>query len=174
MQEAYSDYAAFFYNGYGGKEIAVLWKPSAFDAKEFKVNEVNACSFDEATQQVQCQKEVLIEDFKFILKHYFLRIDKPDVVLTASRLTESKQRYFDKPKKTKPNKKPKRILNSSLPKTNKKSKNRQKQKHSKPELDKLKTSNPKQTIKLQKALKQNNVLNSKKSKQTKLKNQQKA
>lgn len=37
-QEAYDDFALFFYDQYGGDTIAVLWKPSVRIPKEFKVN----------------------------------------------------------------------------------------------------------------------------------------
>jgi hypothetical protein len=34
----YKDFALFFYDKYGGKYIAVLWKPTAFTPKDFKVS----------------------------------------------------------------------------------------------------------------------------------------
>lgn len=38
-QEIYGDFALFFYDKYGGKYIAVLWKPTAFTPKDFKVSD---------------------------------------------------------------------------------------------------------------------------------------
>lgn len=38
LQAMYKDFALFFYDKYGGKYIAVLWKPTAFTAKDFKVS----------------------------------------------------------------------------------------------------------------------------------------
>uniref|UniRef100_A0A1I8NBL1 Nucleolar protein 6 n=1 Tax=Musca domestica TaxID=7370 RepID=A0A1I8NBL1_MUSDO len=105
LREAYSEFAAFFYNPCGGKEIAIVWKPDAFESKEFKVNEVNGCSFVATgdVKRVQAKKEILIEDFKFILKDYYLRIGSVDSVRKASvskstefynALRKEKLRYF--------------------------------------------------------------------------------
>ncbi|KNC25568.1 hypothetical protein FF38_12937 [Lucilia cuprina] len=80
LREAYSDFAAFFYNPCGGKEIAIIWKPTAFNAKEFKVNDVNGCSLTSDHKRVQAKKEVLIEDFKFILKDFYLRMGSLEFV----------------------------------------------------------------------------------------------
>lgn len=84
-QEAYSDYAAFFYNPCGGKEIAVVWKPNAFEAKDFKVNEVNGCSITADQKKVQAKKDCFVEDFKFILKDYYMRIGPVEVIKKAER-----------------------------------------------------------------------------------------
>lgn len=86
LREAYSDFAAFFYNPHGGKEIALIWKPDISNERDFKVNEVNGCALSsENSGKVFVKKEILIEDFKFILKDMYLRIGKVNEVLTASR-----------------------------------------------------------------------------------------
>ncbi|XP_065363227.1 nucleolar protein 6 [Calliphora vicina] len=105
LREAYSEFAAFFYNPCGGKEIAVIWKPSAFNAKEFKVNDVTACSLTADHKRVQAKKEVLIEDFKFILKDFYLRMGSLEFVRQANnntpqKTTGNKARYFGANDKT--------------------------------------------------------------------------
>lgn len=40
FQDNYSDYALFFHDTFGGKTIGVLFKPSAFEKYDFKVNEI--------------------------------------------------------------------------------------------------------------------------------------
>lgn len=88
QQEAYSEFAAFFYNPHGGKEIAVIWKPDISIERDFKVNEMNGCALSsENSSKVFVKKEILIEDLKFILKDMYLRIGTVDEVLTASRST---------------------------------------------------------------------------------------
>lgn len=50
------------------------------------MNEVNGCALSsENSGKVFVKKEILIEDFKFILKDMYLRIGKVNEVLTASR-----------------------------------------------------------------------------------------
>ncbi|XP_026470159.1 nucleolar protein 6-like, partial [Ctenocephalides felis] len=39
--ESYDEFALFFHDTYGGDFIAVLWKPQAFEKKEFKVSHLN-------------------------------------------------------------------------------------------------------------------------------------
>lgn len=99
LRDAYADFAAFFYNPCGGKEIAVVWKPTAFDAKEFKVNDVYGCSLAADRKRIQAKKEVFIEDFKFILKDFLLRIGSLDAIQQANEKTStesinSNKRYF--------------------------------------------------------------------------------
>lgn len=84
FQEAYSDYAAFFYNPCGGKEIAVVWKPQAFETKDFKVNDVNGCTLSGDQKRLQAKKECLVEDFKFILKDFYLRIGSVESIKQAT------------------------------------------------------------------------------------------
>ncbi|XP_037956173.1 nucleolar protein 6 isoform X2 [Teleopsis dalmanni] len=100
LREGYSDFAAFFYNPNGGKEIGIVWKPdSVFEEREFKINEVNGCALsDTLANKIQCKKEILVEDFKFILKDFSIRIDSAQEVFKASRITTvvEKERYFKK------------------------------------------------------------------------------
>ncbi|XP_011199352.2 nucleolar protein 6 [Bactrocera dorsalis] len=88
LRDAYSDFAAFFYNPHGGKEIALIWKPDISKERDFKVNEMNGCALSsENSGKVFVKKEILMEDLKFILKDMYLRIGTVDEVLTASRTT---------------------------------------------------------------------------------------
>lgn len=132
-QDAYSDFAAFFYNPCGGKEIAVIWKPTAFDAKEFKVNDVSGCSLTADKKRIQAKKDVLIEDFKFILKDFYLRMGSVESIKQANQKTSSasdvpnkigNKRYFAsnaKEEQPKPFvKKPKTDFNKKLSKPFKK------------------------------------------------------
>ncbi|KAM7363177.1 nucleolar protein 6 Mat89Ba [Cochliomyia hominivorax] len=88
LREAYSDFAAFFYNPCGGKEIAVIWNPNAFKVKEFKVNDVNGCSLTSDHKYLQAKREVLIEDFKFILKDFYLRMGSVEFIREANKNQE--------------------------------------------------------------------------------------
>ncbi|XP_054735625.1 nucleolar protein 6 [Anastrepha obliqua] len=91
LREAYSDFAAFFYNPHGGKEIALIWKPDIANERDFKVNEMNGYALSHKNgQKVVVRKEILVEDFKFILKELYLRIGTVDEVLTASATADKK------------------------------------------------------------------------------------
>uniref|UniRef100_A0A1A9ZDS7 Nucleolar protein 6 n=1 Tax=Glossina pallidipes TaxID=7398 RepID=A0A1A9ZDS7_GLOPL len=98
LRQAYSDYAAFFDNPCGGKEFAVVWKPAIFENKDFKVIDVQACSLTTDGKRKQINKDVLIEDFKFILKDFYLRVGSVKSAREASCISFTKpttKRYFD-------------------------------------------------------------------------------
>ncbi|XP_013102162.2 nucleolar protein 6 [Stomoxys calcitrans] len=106
LREAYGEFAAFFYNPCGGKEIALVWKPYAFEAKDFKVNDVNGCCLMPDHKKIQAKKENLTEDFKFILKDFYLRLGTVEAVKKASEKKpieilpkgNESQRYFSRNK----------------------------------------------------------------------------
>ena len=82
----------------------MVWKPSAFEAKDFKVNDVNGCSLTADRKRIQAKREVLIEDFKFILKDYYLRLGSVESVKAANENQNklngnisNAKRYFTKP-----------------------------------------------------------------------------
>lgn len=82
----------------------MIWKPSAFEAKDFKVNDVNGCSLIADRKRIQAKREVLIEDFKFILKDYYLRLGSVESVRAANENQtklngniSNAKRYFTKP-----------------------------------------------------------------------------
>ncbi|XP_061172085.1 nucleolar protein 6-like isoform X1 [Saccostrea echinata] len=71
LKEMYGDFALFFYDKYGGKYIAVLWKPTAFTPKDFKVShlagrrvETTRSGAREIT--VVPNKEAIIDDFRIL------------------------------------------------------------------------------------------------------------
>ncbi|XP_017004505.2 nucleolar protein 6 [Drosophila takahashii] len=95
LRSAYSDFAAFFYNPHGGKEIAIMWRPpSEFAPKPFKVTELQGCSPCD-NGKVQVLKETLLEDFKFLLKDFYLRIATPEELKREQREHQQPKRYFN-------------------------------------------------------------------------------
>ncbi|KAH8417147.1 hypothetical protein KR222_004756, partial [Zaprionus bogoriensis] len=96
LRSAYSDYAAFFYNPHGGKEVAIIWRPAEqFAPKPFKVNELQACSPCSSAGKVQVQRDTLLEDFKLLLKDFFLRICTPEEFKREQRQHNKPKRYFN-------------------------------------------------------------------------------
>lgn len=71
LEASYSEYALFFHDIFGGGSIGVVWKPQAFEAKDFKVTHVNGRKLvdnSKASPQLIVNKEALIEDF-YVLGH---------------------------------------------------------------------------------------------------------
>ncbi|KAH8326221.1 hypothetical protein KR067_003582, partial [Drosophila pandora] len=98
LRSAYSDFAAFFYNPHGGKELAIMWRPpSEFAPKPFKVNEVQACT-PCGNGKVQVNRETLLEDFKLLLKDFYLRIATPEELRREQREHQQPKRYFNNEK----------------------------------------------------------------------------
>ncbi|KAH8288604.1 hypothetical protein KR054_006082, partial [Drosophila jambulina] len=97
LQSAYSDFAAFFYNPHGGKELAIVWRPpTEFAPKPFKVTEVQGCS-PCGNGKVQVLRETLLEDFKLLLKDFYLRISTPEELKREQREHQQPRRYFNQP-----------------------------------------------------------------------------
>ncbi|EDV49121.2 nucleolar protein 6 [Drosophila erecta] len=95
LRSAYSDFAAFFYNPHGGKELAIVWRPPTdFAAKPFKVTELNACR-PCGNRRVQVSKETLLEEFKLLLKDFYLRIATPEELKREQREHQQPKRYFN-------------------------------------------------------------------------------
>lgn len=88
-----------------------MWRPAAeFAPKPFKVNELQACTPCSGGSKVQVQRDTLLEDFKFLLKDYYLRICTPEQLKLEQRALSKPKRYFnakideadiDKPKRKK-------------------------------------------------------------------------
>ncbi|XP_030374020.1 nucleolar protein 6 [Scaptodrosophila lebanonensis] len=94
LRSAYADYAAFFYNPYGGKELAIIWKPDeVFAPKPFKVNELQACTPIGDTGKVNVLRETLVADFKFLLKDFYLRVYTMNELKVEQK--QSYKRYFN-------------------------------------------------------------------------------
>ena len=66
VRETFDDFALFFYNPIGGTTIALLWKPSVNETKEFSETNVNGCKVEKGRLQVNV--EVLISDLQIIGK----------------------------------------------------------------------------------------------------------
>ncbi|XP_070599757.1 nucleolar protein 6 isoform X2 [Erythrolamprus reginae] len=68
LREAFSDFALFFYDKYGGDVIGVLWKPSAFEPQPFKVSNIKGRMISGAGSQpmVVPNVEAVLEDFKIL------------------------------------------------------------------------------------------------------------
>ncbi|XP_034112362.1 nucleolar protein 6 isoform X2 [Drosophila albomicans] len=124
LRAAYSEHAAFFFNPHGGKELAIIWRPAnEFAPKPFKVNELQACTpcFG---GKVQVDRDTLIEDFKLLLKDFYLRVTTPEQLKRGQREHSKPKRYFNevngKPSKKKkkvqiqPKSSRKRLLKSKL------------------------------------------------------------
>ncbi|XP_067320780.1 nucleolar protein 6 isoform X2 [Anolis sagrei] len=68
LREAFSEFALFFYDKYGGEVIGVLWKPSAFEPQPFKVSNMrgrmmSSISTDPMTVP---NVEAILEDFEVL------------------------------------------------------------------------------------------------------------
>lgn len=65
LEAAYSEYALFFHDIYGGSVIGVVWKPSALEPKEFKVAHLFGRKLQgkNSNQSLVLNQEALIEDF---------------------------------------------------------------------------------------------------------------
>ncbi|KAH8295120.1 hypothetical protein KR018_007548, partial [Drosophila ironensis] len=99
LRSAYSDFAAFFYNPHGGKEVAIMWRPSSeFAPKPFKVNEVQSCTPCD-NEKVQVLKETLVEDFKLLLKDFYLRIVTPEELIRQQKEHLAPKRNLNSNKK---------------------------------------------------------------------------
>lgn len=75
-----------------------MWRPpSEFTPKPFKVNEVQACT-PCSHDKVQVHRETLLEDFKLLLKDFYLRIATPEELKREQREHTQPKRYFNNPK----------------------------------------------------------------------------
>lgn len=71
LKEIYGDFALFFYDKYGGKYIAVLWKPTAFTPKDFKVShlagrKVKTMESGDKDVTVVPNLEAIVDDFRIL------------------------------------------------------------------------------------------------------------
>ncbi len=66
LKDAYGDFAMFFHDTFGGTEIYVLWKPKAFESRDFKVSQVNGRMPDINNKKLSTNVEAIIEDFSII------------------------------------------------------------------------------------------------------------
>ncbi|XP_060804531.1 nucleolar protein 6 [Amyelois transitella] len=68
LRHAYSEFALFFHDSYGGEVVAVLWKPDIDEFKEFQVLNANALTpiTVKGETKYKINKQALIEDFKIL------------------------------------------------------------------------------------------------------------
>ncbi|CRK89406.1 CLUMA_CG003156, isoform A [Clunio marinus] len=64
VREAYDDFAVFFYNPIGGSKIAMLWKPSVHETREFSASQVNGCKL--VNGRLRVNVEAIIKDIEII------------------------------------------------------------------------------------------------------------
>jgi U3 small nucleolar RNA-associated protein 22 len=80
LRESYSEFALFFYDAFGATDIYVLWKPKAFEPKEFKIVNINGRTLDSSGKKLIPNIEAIVEDFKIIghelVKNVTIRADK--------------------------------------------------------------------------------------------------
>lgn len=77
--------------------MAIIWRPAAeFAPKPFKVNELQACTpCSGSGAKVQVQRDTLLEDFKLLLKDFYLRICTPEQLKLEQRAHSKPKRYFN-------------------------------------------------------------------------------
>ncbi|XP_063539795.1 nucleolar protein 6 isoform X2 [Cydia strobilella] len=66
LKSAYSDFALFFHDYYGGEIIAVLWKPDIGDEKELQVANASALRPTGKGDKYKVNTAAIIEDFKIL------------------------------------------------------------------------------------------------------------
>jgi len=71
LRSSYSEFALFFYDRFGGREIGVMWKPSIFESGPFKISQVNgvmlsSTSNKSGSQNMTTNIEAIIEDFSIL------------------------------------------------------------------------------------------------------------
>lgn len=62
LRQAYDDFALFFYNPVGGTRIAVLWKPTVSETREFAASHVNGCKI--VDERLRVNSEAILEDIR--------------------------------------------------------------------------------------------------------------
>lgn len=68
LRSAYGEFALFFHDIYGGDVIAVLWKPSVHEEREFQLTNANALKpvTVGGEQKYKVNLEALVEDFRIL------------------------------------------------------------------------------------------------------------
>ncbi|XP_063383076.1 nucleolar protein 6 [Cydia fagiglandana] len=66
LKSAYSDFALFFHDYYGGEIIAVLWKPDIGDEKDFQVASASALRPTGKSDKYKVNTAAIVEDFKIL------------------------------------------------------------------------------------------------------------
>uniref|UniRef100_W5KKI6 Nucleolar protein 6 n=1 Tax=Astyanax mexicanus TaxID=7994 RepID=W5KKI6_ASTMX len=68
LRDAFGDLALFFYDPFGGKVIAVLWKPKAFEQQPFKTSLMNGRKVEVVNEVATTAPnvEAIVEDFRIM------------------------------------------------------------------------------------------------------------
>ncbi|XP_054163483.1 nucleolar protein 6-like [Oppia nitens] len=71
LRSCYSEFALFFYDCFGGRQIGVLWKPSVFESRSFTTYSIkggilSSTADKSGTQNVVTNIEAIIEDFNIL------------------------------------------------------------------------------------------------------------
>ncbi|XP_076640818.1 nucleolar protein 6 Mat89Ba [Halictus rubicundus] len=74
LRNGYDEFALFFYDTYGGTVIGVLLKPSALEAKDFKVTNISCRKLNDDDQLV-LNVSAMIQDFSILGKDLIESID---------------------------------------------------------------------------------------------------
>ncbi|XP_068622458.1 nucleolar protein 6 [Battus philenor] len=79
LRSAYDEFALFFHDFYGGVEVAVLWRPTIDDLREFQVTNAKALMPVEVEGETKYRvnKEALLEDFRILGRGLVLDITVP-------------------------------------------------------------------------------------------------
>lgn len=73
LREAYDEFAVFFYNPIGGAKIAVLWKPTVGETRQFAASNVNGCKLQNGRLRVNT--EAILSDIQIIGKGLIASIE---------------------------------------------------------------------------------------------------
>ncbi|CAG2121312.1 unnamed protein product, partial [Medioppia subpectinata] len=72
LRDSYGDYALFFYDRFGGREIGVLWRPSVFECEPFctasaaKCRRMSGTAAANGVPNVGTNIDAIIEDFSIL------------------------------------------------------------------------------------------------------------
>lgn len=64
LRAAFDDFALFFYNPIGGSKVAMLWKPSVNETREFAVSHISGCCIEDGRLKVNV--DALLNDIQII------------------------------------------------------------------------------------------------------------
>lgn len=73
LREAFGDVAIFFYNPASGEKIAMLWRPSIKESKNFAASNVNMCKL--ANEKLSVNVEAILNDIEIIGKGLIKSVD---------------------------------------------------------------------------------------------------
>jgi U3 small nucleolar RNA-associated protein 22 len=72
LRDTYEEFALFFYDRFGGREIGVLWRPEVFKSQPFSMSTALKCGLLSSTagadgvQNVATNLAAIVEDFRIL------------------------------------------------------------------------------------------------------------